>query len=157
MEAPSSAYSQAKDVAARRLGQEEQRVSSQAGECTQADDIGRILDELELMVHKQYLHYSEYVRAKEAIALITRLSRDLEAAQAVNRDNTYILHSQRADLAKLRREAQAMREALRLFRSLVRCGIPRYTVAPGADLNSLIDEKVDPLLASSTSTDREGQ
>lgn len=37
--------------------------------------------------------------------------------------------------------------ALRLFRSLVEeGGVPRYTVLPGAALNTLIEEDVDPLL-----------
>jgi hypothetical protein len=39
-------------------------------------------------------------------------------------------------------------EALTLFRSLVKeGGVPRYTVTPGAALNSLIEEVVDPAIA----------
>lgn len=42
---------------------------------------------------------------------------------------------------------QELVEALRLFRSLVEeGGVPRYTVTPGAALNSVIEEVVDPLL-----------
>ena len=39
--------------------------------------------------------------------------------------------------------------ALRLLRSLVdEGGVPRYTVTPGAALNSVIEEDVDPALRS---------
>ena len=44
-------------------------------------------------------------------------------------------------------EIERLRAALRSFRSLVKeGGVPRYTVLPGAALNSLIEEVVDPLM-----------
>ena len=46
-------------------------------------------------------------------------------------------------------------EALKLLRSLVdEGGVPRYTVTPGAALNSVIEEDVDPALAALSSTER---
>lgn len=45
-------------------------------------------------------------------------------------------------------EVRRMREALTALRSLVReGGVPRYTVTPGAALNSVIEELVDPALS----------
>lgn len=45
-------------------------------------------------------------------------------------------------------EIERLREALQTFRSLVsEGGVPRYTVTPGAALNSVIEEVVDPILA----------
>ena len=44
-------------------------------------------------------------------------------------------------------EIERLRSALKSFRYLVKeGGVPRYTVLPGAALNSLIEEVVDPLL-----------
>jgi len=42
---------------------------------------------------------------------------------------------------------ERLREALSMLRSLVKeGGVPRYTVTPGAALNSVIEEVVDPAL-----------
>lgn len=42
---------------------------------------------------------------------------------------------------------QELHEALSLFRSLVKeGGVPRYTVTPGAALNTVIEQDVDPVL-----------
>ncbi len=48
---------------------------------------------------------------------------------------------------RLLEENRRLRGALTSFRMLVEeGGVPRYTVLPGAALNSLIEEVVDPLL-----------
>lgn len=47
----------------------------------------------------------------------------------------------------LAREVVDLHEALSLLRGLVKeGGVPRYTVTPGAALNSIIEEVVDPRL-----------
>lgn len=52
------------------------------------------------------------------------------------------------DIMNRRAGTAELVEALRLLRSIVReGGVPRYTVIPGAALNSIIEEVVDPLLA----------
>ena len=47
------------------------------------------------------------------------------------------------------KDFQRVLQALKLLRSLVKeneGGVPRYTVNPGAALNSVIEENVDPIL-----------
>jgi hypothetical protein len=45
-------------------------------------------------------------------------------------------------------DKQAFLEAIKIFRFILvkEGGVPRYTVTPGAALNSFIEETIDPLL-----------
>ena len=50
-------------------------------------------------------------------------------------------------VALLKAEVEMLRAALITFRCLVKEGdVPRYTITPGAALNSVIEEVVDPAL-----------
>ena len=57
------------------------------------------------------------------------------------------VYAQHAELFDLKAENKQLREALIRLRGLVKeGGVPRYTVIPGAALNSVIEEVVDPAL-----------
>jgi hypothetical protein len=57
---------------------------------------------------------------------------------------------------RLEEENERLRAALTALRSLVKeGGVPRYTVTPGAALNSVIEEVVDPALRATAGHDYE--
>ena len=99
---------------------------------------------------------SETKRADEARSELARLASMKEAGDiAVEEEANKRIKSALADRdreAAARREAEAeratLRAALLAIRGLVKEGeVPRYTVTPGAALNSVIEEIVDPVLA----------
>lgn len=81
----------------------------------------------------------------------TRRNKKDKAIHARNEHRDGLLHWQdRATSAE--RRAGELEAALKAFRSLVReGGVPRYTVTPGAALNSVIEEVVDPALRRAAS------
>ncbi len=89
----------------------------------------------------------------------------LESTQDYLRDN--VVFNLSSQLAALHRETESLRavadaarltnselvNALKLLRSLINeGGVPRYTVTPGAALNSFVEETLDPLLARLAAT-----
>jgi hypothetical protein len=81
---------------------------------------------------------AEYVPAMGDAMLLL----DKAIQMSYQTDPNWLLSSPRVE------EVRRMREALTALRSLVReGGVPRYTVTPGAALNSVIEELVDPALS----------
>ena len=75
------------------------------------------------------------------------MSVDLEDCREIIRDLEDEIETHLSTNHMLTEWNKRLREALTLFRSLVKeGGVPRYTVTPGAALNSVIEEVVDPAL-----------
>lgn len=105
-----------------------------------------------------YLYYAEgdAILDREAAAHIDHLQGELERVTKERDGLLAKTRDERDDAAmmlvvaerdSLSEEVKRLREALQTFRSLVKeGGVPRYTITPGAALNTVIEEVVDPAL-----------